>query len=147
MEFTGTPTRVQTAITIQQVAEPYLRLRALRHLEKGRVVILAGGTGNPFFTTDTTAALRAAELGAAAVLKGTRVDGVYDSDPETNPDARMHDVLTYMEVIEQRLGVMDTTAISLCMDNQVPIIVFDVRKPGNMKRVVCGAKIGTKVSS
>jgi len=145
LEQAGVQTRVQTAITIQQVAEPYLRLRALRHLEKGRVVILAGGTGNPFFTTDTTAALRAAELGAGVVLKGTRVDGVFDSDPESNPAARLHDVLTHMEVIEQRLQVMDTTAITMCMDNDIPIRVFNMTVPGNIAAAIRGEKVGTLV--
>ncbi len=145
LEQAGVQTRVQTAISIQQVAEPYLRLRALRHLEKGRIVILAGGTGNPFFTTDTTAALRAAELGAGAVLKGTRVDGVYDMDPETNDDASMHQVLTYMEVIEQRLEVMDTTAITMCMDNDIPIRVFNMTTPGNIAAAIRGEKVGTLV--
>ena len=145
LEQAGVPTRVQTAITIQQVAEPYLRLRALRHLEKGRIVILAGGTGNPFFTTDTTAALRAAELGAGAVLKGTKVEGVFDTDPEQSPDATMHDVLTYMEVIEQRLEVMDTTAITMCMDNDIPIRVFNMTTPGNIAAAIRGEKVGTLV--
>jgi uridylate kinase len=145
LEQAGVTTRVQTAITIQQVAEPYLRLRALRHLEKGRIVILAGGTGNPFFTTDTTAALRAAELGAGAVLKGTKVEGVFDSDPEESPDATMHDVLTYMEVIEQRLQVMDTTAITMCMDNDIPIRVFNMTTPGNIAAAIRGEKVGTLV--
>ena len=145
LEQAGAPTRVQTAITIQQVAEPFLRLRALRHLEKGRIVILAGGTGNPFFTTDSTAALRAAELGAGVVLKGTRVEGVYDSDPEKNPDAALHDVLTYMEVIEQRLQVMDTTAITMCMDNDIPIRVFNMTTPGNIAAAIRGEKVGTLV--
>ena len=145
LEQAGVEARVQTAISIQQVAEPYLRLRALRHLEKGRIVILAGGTGNPFFTTDTTAALRAAELGAGAVLKGTRVDGVYDSDPVTNPEAKMYDVLTYMEVIEKRLQVMDTTAITMCMDNEIPIRVFNMTVPGNIAAAIRGEKVGTLV--
>lgn len=145
LEQAGCEARVQTAITIQQVAEPYLRLRALRHLEKGRIVILAGGTGNPFFTTDTTAALRAAELGASAVLKGTRVDGVYDADPEMHPDATKHDILTYMEVIEQRLKVMDTTAITMCMDNDIPIRVFNMTTPGNIAAAIRGEKVGTLV--
>ena len=145
LEQAGVEARVQTAISIQQVAEPYLRLRALRHLEKGRIVILAGGTGNPFFTTDTTAALRAAELGAGAVLKGTKVDGVYDSDPESNPNATMHDVLTYMEVIERRLKVMDTTAITMCMDNDIPIRVFNMTVPGNIAAAIRGDKVGTLV--
>lgn len=145
LEQAGAQTRVQTAITIQQVAEPYLRLRALRHLEKGRILILAGGTGNPFFTTDTTAALRAAELGAGIVLKGTKVDGVFDSDPEINPNATMHEVLTYMEVIEQRLRVMDTTAITMCMDNDIPIRVFNMTTPGNIAAAIRGEKVGTLV--
>jgi len=145
LEQAGVEARVQTAITIQQVAEPYLRLRALRHLEKGRVVILAGGTGNPFFTTDTTAALRAAELGAGTVLKGTKVDGVYDSDPAANSGATMYDDLTYMEVIEKRLRVMDTTAITMCMDNEIPIRVFNMTVPGNIAAVIRGEKVGTLV--
>lgn len=145
LEQAGVEARVQTAITIQQVAEPYLRLRALRHLEKGRIVILAGGTGNPFFTTDTTAALRAAELGAGAVLKGTKVDGVYDADPATNPEATMYDTLTYMEVIEKRLRVMDTTAITMCMDNDIPIRVFNMTVPGNIAAAIRGEKVGTLV--
>lgn len=145
LEQAGVEARVQTAITIQQVAEPYLRLRALRHLEKGRIVILAGGTGNPFFTTDTTAALRAAELGAGAVLKGTKVNGVYDSDPAKNSDASMFDVLTYMEVIEKRLQVMDTTAITMCMDNEIPIRVFNMTVPGNIAAAIRGEKVGTLV--
>ena len=145
LEQAGVAARVQTAITIQQVAEPYLRLRALRHLEKGRIVILAGGTGNPFFTTDTTAALRAAELGAGAVLKGTKVDGVYDSDPATNSGATMYDDLTYMEVIEKRLRVMDTTAITMCMDNEIPIRVFNMTVPGNIAAAIRGEKVGTHV--
>ncbi len=145
LEQVGAEARVQTAITIQQVAEPYLRLRALRHLEKGRIVILAGGTGNPFFTTDTTAALRAAELGAGAVLKGTKVDGVFDSDPDANAGATMYDVLTYMEVIEKRLRVMDTTAITMCMDNEIPIRVFNMTIPGNIAAAIRGEKVGTLV--
>ena len=145
LEQAGVAARVQTAITIQQVAEPYLRLRALRHLEKGRIVILAGGTGNPFFTTDTTAALRAAELGAGAVLKGTKVDGVYDSDPATNSGATMYDDLTYMEVIEKRLQVMDTTAMTMCMDNEIPIRVFNMTVPGNIAAAIRGEKVGTHV--
>ncbi|MCP3976382.1 MAG: UMP kinase [bacterium] len=145
LEQAGCEARVQTAISIQQVAEPFLRLRALRHLEKGRILILAGGTGNPFFTTDTTAALRAAELGASAVLKGTRVDGVYDADPETHPEATKHEILTYMEVIEQRLKVMDTTAITMCMDNDIPIRVFNMTTPGNIAAAIRGEKVGTLV--
>jgi len=141
----GIPSRVQTAITIQQVAEPYIRLRAIRHLEKGRMVILAAGTGNPFFTTDTTAALRAAEIGAGIVLKATKVDGVYDDDPARNPDARLLTDITYLDVISQGLNVMDSTAITMCMDNELPIRVFNLTTPGNIPRVVRGEPIGTLV--
>ena len=145
LEKAGSGARVQTAINIQQVAEPYIRLRAIRHLEKGRIVIFAGGTGNPFFTTDTTAALRAAEIGADMVLKATKVDGVYDADPETNPDAELiHDV-TYMKVIADQLRVMDTTAITMCMDNRVPIRVFNMTTPGNIAGAIRGDKVGTLV--
>jgi len=139
------PTRVQTAITIQQVAEPYIRLRAIRHLEKGRVVVLAGGIGDPFFTTDTTAALRAAEIGAAMVLKATKVDGVYNDDPAQNPDARMLTEVTYLDVIQRRLRVMDTTAITMCMEQQLPVRVFNLTVPGNIGRAVRGEPIGTLV--
>ena len=145
METAGVPTRVQTAITIAQVAEPYIRLRAIRHLEKGRAVIFAGGTGNPYFTTDTTVALRAAEIGADAVLKGTRVDGVYDADPETNPGATLIPEITYMEVLGRGLRVMDSTAITMCMDNDLPIRVFNITVPGNVARAVRGEPIGTLV--
>jgi len=141
----GIPSRVQTAITIQQVAEPYIRLRAIRHLEKGRMVILAAGTGNPFFTTDTTAALRAAEIGAREVLKATKVDGVYDSDPVANPDANLLTDITYLDVISQGLNVMDSTAITMCMDNELPIRVFNLTTPGNIPRAVRGESIGTLV--
>lgn len=141
----GIPSRVQTAITIQQVAEPYIRLRAIRHLEKGRMVILAAGTGNPFFTTDTTAALRAAEIGAGVVLKATKVDGVYDADPTDNPDANLLTEITYLDVISQGLNVMDSTAITMCMDNELPIRVFNLTTPGNIPRAVRGEKIGTLV--
>ena len=141
----GIPSRVQTAITIQQVAEPYIRLRAIRHLEKGRVVILAAGTGNPFFTTDTTAALRAAEIGAGLVLKATKVDGVYDSDPESSADAALLSEVSYMDAISQRLGVMDSTAITMCMDNDLPIRVFNLTTPGNIPRAVRGEAVGTLV--
>ncbi len=145
VERAGSPCRVQTAITIQQVAEPYIRLRAIRHLEKGRIVVLAAGTGNPFFTTDTTAALRAAEIGADAVLKATKVDGVYSDDPVSNPDAELlHDV-SYMDVIAERLQVMDTTAITMCMDNELPIRVFNMMKPGNITAAVRGDAVGTLV--
>ncbi|MCJ7725640.1 MAG: UMP kinase [Acidimicrobiia bacterium] len=145
IERAGAEARVQTAINIAQVAEPYIRLRAIRHLEKGRVVIFAGGTGNPYFTTDTAASLRAAEIGAEAVLKATRVDGVYDADPLTNPDATLFTELTYMEVLEKGLRVMDATAITMCMDNDLPIRVFDISVPGNIARAVRGEDIGTLV--
>jgi len=145
LERAGVETRVQTAITIAQVAEPYIRLRAIRHLEKGRAVVFAAGTGNPFFTTDTTVALRAAEIGADAVLKATRVDGVYDADPETNPGARLLTELTYMQVLEQGLRVMDSTAITMCMDNNLPIRVFNISVPGNIARAVRGEPVGTLV--
>lgn len=145
LEQAGSPTRVQSAITIQQVAEPYLRLRAIRHLEKGRVVVLAGGTGNPFFTTDTTAALRAAEVGASIVLKATKVDGIYNDDPMTNPKAKLIEDMTYMKVLSDRLRVMDSTAITMCMDNDLPIRVFNIGKPGNIAGAVRGESIGTLV--
>lgn len=145
IETAGAPARVQTAINIAQVAEPYIRLRAVRHLEKGRVVIFAGGTGNPYFTTDTTAALRAAEVGAEAVLKATRVDGVYDADPRTTPGASRFTTLTYMQVLEKGLRVMDATAITMCMDNDLPIRVFDITVPGNIARAVRGEDVGTLV--
>jgi uridylate kinase len=146
LEKEGVQTRVQSAIWMQELAEPYIRRRAIRHLEKGRVVILAGGTGNPYFSTDTTAALRALEIGADAILKGTRVDGVFDSDPEVNPDARMFTSLPYIEVLNRGLKVMDSTAISLCMDNRLPIIVFNL-KSGNVVRVLAGEEVGTLVHS
>jgi uridylate kinase len=145
LEHAGVPTRVQTAINIQQVAEPYIRLRAIRHLEKGRAVVFAGGTGNPFFTTDTTVALRAAEIGASMVLKATRVDGVYDDDPEKNSDATLIPELSYMQVLEKGLRVMDSTAITMCMDNGLPIRVFNITVPGNIARAVRGEAIGTLV--
>ena len=138
-------TRVQTAIEMRQVAEPYIRRRAIRHLEKGRVVIFAGGTGNPYFTTDTTASLRAMEIGADVILKATKVDGIYDADPLLHKHAHKFDELTYLDVLKNQLKVMDATAISLCMDHQIPIIVFNLKKRGNVKRVVLGEKIGTKV--
>ncbi len=148
LEGAGQPTRVQTAIHMAQVAEPYIRRRAMRHLEKGRVVIFAAGTGNPYFTTDTTAALRAAEIGAGAILKGTHsnVDGVYSADPRTHPDAVKLQHVEYIEVLKQGLKVMDSTAITFCMDNQLPIVVFDVLRPGNIHRVLVGDPIGTLVS-
>jgi uridylate kinase len=145
LESAGCPTRVQTAIEIRSVAEPYIRLRAIRHLEKGRAVVFAAGTGNPYFTTDTTVALRAAEIGAAAVLKATKVDGVYDDDPATNPNATLLRDLTYMEVIEKGLRVMDTTAITMCMENHLPIRVFNISVPGNIAKAVRGEAIGTLV--
>ena len=138
-------TRVQTAIEMREVAEPYIRRRAIRHLEKGRVVIFAGGTGNPYFTTDTTASLRAMEIGANVILKATKVDGVYDADPLLHKRARRYDELTYLDVLKKQLRVMDATAISLCMDHHIPIIVFNLKKTGNVKRVVLGEKVGTKV--
>ena len=141
----GIPSRVQTAISIQQVAEPYIRLRAIRHLEKGRVVILAGGTGNPFFTTDTTAALRAAEIGAGMVLKATKVDGVYSSDPKQDPNAELLTEVSYLDVISRGLRVMDSTAITMCMDNKLPIRVFNQTVPGNIPRAVRGESVGTLV--
>jgi uridylate kinase len=147
LEDVGQPTRVQTAIHMSQVAEPYIRRRATRHLEKGRVVIFAAGTGNPYFTTDTTAALRAAEIGAGVILKGTHsgVDGVYTADPRTNPDAVKYERITYIDVINQGLKIMDSTAITFCRDNKLPIVIFDVLKPGNIHRVLTGEHIGTLV--
>jgi uridylate kinase len=145
LEKIDVQTRVQTAIEMRQIAEPYIRRKAIRHLEKGRVVIFAGGTGNPYFTTDTTASLRAMEIGAQVLLKATKVDGVYDCDPLLNKRARKFDELTYLDVLKKRLKVMDTTAISLCMDHQIPIIVFNLKKKGNIKRVVLGDRVGTKV--
>ncbi|GIU89451.1 MAG: uridylate kinase [Acidimicrobiia bacterium] len=149
LEALGQPTRVQTAITMAQVAEPYIPLRAVRHLEKGRLVIFAAGTGNPYFTTDTTAALRAAEIGAQAVLKGTHsgVDGVYSADPRTDPDAVKLDAVSHFEVLNRGLKVMDSTAITFCMDNELPIIVFDVTQPGNIMKALVGEPIGTLVHS
>ncbi len=138
-------TRVQTAIWMQEIAEPYIRRRAIRHLEKGRVVIFAAGTGNPYFSTDTAAALRALEIGAEAILKATRVGGVYDSDPLKNPDAKMFSKLKYIDVLSMGLKVMDATATSLCMDNELPIIVFNLTEQGNIKKVLLGEKIGTIV--
>ncbi len=138
-------TRVMSAIEMKEIAEPYIRRRAIRHLEKKRVVIFAAGTGNPFFSTDTTAALRAAEIEAEVILKATKVDGVYDSDPMTNPDAQKYTELTYIEVLRKGLGIIDSTATSLCMDNKLPIIVFDLQIPGNIKRVIMGEAIGTFV--
>jgi uridylate kinase len=149
LENVGQPTRVQTAITMAQVAEPYIPLRATRHLEKGRIVVFAAGTGNPYFTTDTTAALRAAEIGAEAILKGTHsgVDGVYSADPRLDPTAVKLTEISHFEVLNRGLKVMDSTAITFCMDNELPIIVFDVTKPGNIRRALVGEAIGTLVSS
>jgi uridylate kinase len=145
LEKCGADTRVLSAIEIKQLAEPHIRRRAVRHIEKGRIVVFAGGTGNPFFTTDTGAALRAMEIGAEVLLKGTRVDGVYDSDPEKFPGARRYDRITYREFLHRNLGVMDSTAISLCQDNKLPIVVFDMSAPGNMLRLIQGEPIGTVV--
>jgi uridylate kinase len=145
LEARGIPTRVCSAIQIGEVAEPYIRRRVIRHLEKGRVVILAGGTGNPHFTTDTAAALRAAEIGGEALFKATRVDGVYDSDPEKNPEAKRFDHLEYLEVLNRGLAVMDSTAITLCMERAIPVVVFDIKAPGNIEKAVCGEPIGTRI--
>lgn len=145
LEKRNIPTRVQTAIEMRAVAEPYIRRRAIRHLEKGRVVIFAAGIGSPFFSTDTTAALRAAEIDADVILLAKKVDGVYDCDPRINKEAKKFDELTYKDVLNMRLGVMDSTATSLCMDNNIPIIVFDLTKKGNIKRVILGENIGTVV--
>jgi len=138
-------TRVQTAIEMREIAEPYIRRRAMRHLEKGRVVIFAAGTGNPFFTTDTTASLRATEIGAEVILKATKVDGIYDADPLLHEGARKYEELTYLDVLKKQLKVMDATAISLCMDQHIPIIVFSLKERGNIQRVVLGEKVGTEV--
>jgi uridylate kinase len=146
LEKIGVPTRVQSAIAMSQVAEPFIRRRAVRHLEKGRVVIFGGGTGNPYFSTDTAAALRANEIGAEVILKATKVDGIYDRDPQKNPKARRFAQISYLEALKKQLKVMDSTAFSLCMDNQMPIIVFDLFKPHNLRRVVMGEKVGTLVT-
>jgi len=146
LEKIGVPTRVQSAISMAQVAEPFIRRRAVRHLEKGRVVIFGGGTGNPYFSTDTAAALRANEIGAEVVLKATKVDGIYDSDPKQNPKAKRYSQIRYAEALQKQLKVMDSTAFSLCMDNKMPIIVFDLFRPHNLKRVVMGEKVGTLVT-
>ena len=145
LEHSGVTTRVATAIEMRAVAEPFIRRRAVRHLEKGRVVVFAAGTGNPYFTTDTTAALRALETHCECIMKATKVDGVYDSDPMTNPDAKKFDELDYMEVLNRGLKVMDATAVSLCMDNGLPILVFDVTADENIMRVLKGEKVGTMV--
>ena len=145
LEKYGLPTRVQSAIEMRELAEPYIRRKAMRHLEKGRIVIFAAGTGNPYFTTDTAAALRAMEIGADVILKGTKVDGVYSSDPLKDPKARKFLRLTYMEVLRKGLRVMDSTAISLCMDNALPIVVFNVRGKGNIRKIIEGKRVGTSV--
>ncbi|MFM7375230.1 MAG: UMP kinase [Chthoniobacterales bacterium] len=147
LEDIGVTTRVQTAIEMNNVAEPFILRRALHHLEKGYVVIFVAGTGNPFFSTDTTAALRANEIGADAILKATKVDGIYDADPKTNPGAKKFDQLTFSDALQRRLQVMDSTAFSLCMDNKMPIVVFDMSDPTNIKRAVFGEAVGTLVTS
>src|SRR6201991_240072 len=146
LEQQGVVTRVVTAIEMRAVAEPFIRRRAIRHLEKGRVVIFAAGTGNPYFTTDTAAALRAMEIKAEVILKGTKVDGIFTADPMLDPDATKYSEISYIQVLERQLKVMDATAISLCMDNKLPIVVFNLRQPGNIRKVVTGAPIGTTVS-
>jgi uridylate kinase len=146
LEKKGIPTRVQSSITMQQIAEPFIRRRALRHLEKKRVVIFAGGTGNPYFSTDTAAALRALEINAEIIFKATKVDGVYNKDPKKFNDAEKYDSLTFMEVLNKDLRILDSTAISLCLENNLPIVVFDITKPGNIKGVILGNKIGTLVT-
>jgi uridylate kinase len=145
LEQIGVNTRVQSAISMQSICEPYIRRRAIRHLEKGRVVIFVGGTGNPYFTTDTAAALRAMEVSAEVVIKATKVDGVYSADPRKDPTAVKFDELTYMEALSRRLHVMDSTAMSLCMDNMCPTVVFNLHAPGGLQQVVCGEKVGTLV--
>jgi len=146
LEKLGVPTRVQSAIAMAQVAESFIRRRAVRHLEKGRVVIFGGGTGNPYFSTDTAAALRANEIGAEVVLKATKVDGIYDSDPQANPAAKRFDTITYQEALARRLQVMDATAFSLCLENKMPIIVFPFTQPDSIRRVVLGERLGTRVT-
>jgi uridylate kinase len=146
LEKKGIPTRVQTAISMHELAEPYIRRRAIRHLEKGRVVIFAAGTGNPYFTTDTAAVLRAQEIHAEVLLKATKVDGLYDADPEKDENAKLIREITYMEVLSKRLNVMDMTAISLAMDNHLPLVVFNLKTRGNIRNVVCGVNAGTRVA-
>ena len=145
LEQAGVHTRVVTAIEMRAVAEPFIRRRAIRHIEKGRVVLFAAGTGNPYFTTDTAAALRAMEIKAEVILKATKVDGIYTADPVTDPGATKFDTLSYLDVLDRRLKVMDATAVSLCMDNKLPIVVFNLREPGNMRRAILGEPIGTTV--
>jgi uridylate kinase len=147
LEQHGVPTRVLTAIEMRAVAEPFIRRRAIRHLEKGRVVVFAAGTGNPYFTTDTAAALRAMEIKAEVILKATKVDGIYTADPVNNPDAVRYERISYLQVLQERLQVMDATAISLCMDNRLPIVVFNLKVPGNIRRVVMGEQVGTTVTA
>lgn len=145
LENAGVPTRIQSAIAMAEIAEPYIRRRAIRHLEKGRLVIFGAGTGNPYFTTDTAASLRAMEINAQIIMKATKVDGIYDKDPMKNPDAKKYDRISYIDVLNQGLQVMDSTAISLCMDNKLPILTFDLMKPGNILKAVLGEEIGTIV--
>ena len=147
LEKNGVPTRVLTAIEMRAVAEPFIRRRAVRHLEKGRVVVFAAGTGNPYFTTDTAAALRAMEMKAEVILKATKVDGIYNADPVKHPEAVRYESISYLQVLQERLQVMDATAISLCMDNKLPILVFNLKTPGNIRRVVMGEAIGTRVTA
>ncbi len=147
LENLGVPTRVQSAVEINKLSEPYIRRKAIRHLEKGRVVIFAGGTGNPYFTTDTAAALRAVEIEAEVVLKATKVDGVYTADPKKDKTAKKFDKLTFMDSIKQRLKVMDTTALTLCMENRMPVVVFDLAVKGNIARAVAGQKVGTLITT
>ena len=147
LERAGVPTRVQTAIEMQQIAEPYIRRRAIRHLEKGRVVVFGGGCGNPFFTTDTTSALRAAEINADVIFKATKVDGVYNKDPQKYSDAIKYDSLTFQDVLSDEIGVMDSTAIALCKDNNIPIVVFNIFEPGNINKAVSGDNIGSRISN
>ena len=147
LERVGVETRVQTAITMQAIAEPFIRLRAMRHMEKGRVVIIGGGTGNPYFTTDTAAALRAMEVKADILIKATKVDGVYSEDPKKNPNAIRYDRLSYIDALNRRLGVMDSTAISLCMDNEMPILVLDLWQPHSLEQAVFGEPVGTIIGS
>lgn len=146
MEKMGQPTRVQSAISVYSVCEPFIRRRAVRHLEKGRALILAAGTGNPYFTTDTCAALRATEISADVLMKATKVDGVFDSDPKTNPNARLYNDITYQEVLDEKLRVMDLTAVTLCMEQKIPLVVFNLKTDGNIVRVMRGEKVGTKIT-
>ena len=146
IEHRGIYTRLMSAIHMEEIAEPYIRRRAVRHLEKGRVIIFGAGTGHPYFSTDTAAALRAVEIGADAIIKGTRVDGVYDSDPEKNPDAFKFDTITYLDILKKNLRVMDLTAVSLCQENNLPMVVFNMDKPGNLLKLVTGENVGTVIN-